>query len=157
MKFTNTTIAVVVLCLLTASCGWEQKLSFQARDGSKSIQLLQPFPANGWGLEVRLITRADRRTLYRARGDVFLEFAQVYWSPDNKTVAIFTCGTPALRMAYKIRANAEVPFLSVENNVQAAIKETYAGQYRSGDALEWACSYEGKQAFYRRYPDAASR
>ena len=148
---------MVLLVILLASCGWERKLSFERHDRSASVEFMQPFPANGWGLEVRLITSSGQQTLYRIRGDVFLEFAQVYWSSDNKTVGIFTCGSPALKLAYEMPTHAKVPFSSIEKEMRATIEKTYERRDRSIGALEWACSIEGKDAFYRQYPGAVPR
>ena len=147
----------VVLC--TVGCGWERKVLVQSlRDSSEKIEFSQPWPANGWGLRVRLLAKDGDQVLYSIRGDVFLRFAAGYWSPDGRLVGVFTCGDPRVRLAYDRVAKQPRTFDLVRAGIAETIRSDYAAYIRttekSVDPLEWACSNEGDQAFHERFPRA---
>ncbi len=123
------------------------------------VEIQQPFPANGWGVRLQMTSKARTKTLYELRGDVFLDFADVTWGPGDKRFAVFTCGTPPIRLAYNAADTAEVPFQQMEPTVVAHIRARYHldSQLSSKDVFDWACSSEGHQAFLKVYPSAAPR
>jgi hypothetical protein len=153
------TIIVAVILLLNA-CGWERKVIFKQGRGSASIEIQQPFPANGWGLRVILRINESAKTLYEVRGDTFLEFADVSWSADNSRVTVFTCGTPYLQLAYDLTGNHSLLFGPLQSAAASHIRFEYhldQNKMRDEDTFLWACSADGKEAFLRRYPDAVPR
>jgi hypothetical protein len=150
----------VVLLLGLLGCGvWERKVVFPGSSEGDALEIRQPFPANGWGIQVVLSGKDARKTLYELRGDVFLDFADVAWANDDGVVAVFTCGTPALRMAYGRGDADSTPFSQMEPAVAAHIRERYRLDPKLSDksVLEWACSPDGKDAFLKLYPDAVAR
>src|SRR4051794_18596783 len=100
----------ITSALATTSCGWEQKLQFDSPDRTASIRVLQPYLRNSSGLGIVLRLNNDEKDLYRGRSDVFLFFAEVYWSPDKSKVAVMTCGNPSPRVAYDIQTSKNLPF-----------------------------------------------
>jgi hypothetical protein len=149
-----------LICLMLCGCGWESKAVFVRPEGGSRIEIDQPFPANGWGIRVALVTAAERRTLYQLRGDVFLDFADVFWSPDGQSVALLTCGTPYLRLAYSLKESDFVSFAPFQQPLVSQLRSEYQlgpGMNRDRDVLEWTCSPEGRDAFVRRHPGAVPR
>src|SRR4051812_7243781 len=103
--------SALVLCVL-GGCVWRKQLEFPESGGNGKILLLQPWPANGWGLQVQLCEANHCSTIYSKRGDVFLFFAQVNWADDHRRVSVFSCGEPYLRLAYDRIGRTVVPFAS---------------------------------------------
>jgi hypothetical protein len=149
---------IVLLSSALVGCGWERKVAFPS-GASFNVQIQQPFPANGWGLRVLLQSKGYSKTLYELRGDVFLDFADVAWSAGNGAVVVLTCGTPPIRLAYNLTNNTFIPFASMESTVVAHIYAQYLGERKMSDrdVLEWACSSDGRDAFYQRYPGVSPR
>jgi hypothetical protein len=148
---------LVLLMVLLSGCGaWERKMSFYG-PRETSVQILQPFPANGWGLRVVLESDKQSTMLFDFRGDAFLWFADVVWSPKGDAVAVFTCGTPTLRLAYDIRGRKPVSFIDLQELVGAHIRAEYGLHGEDTEPLKWACSQEGTEAFMRTHPQARAR
>lgn len=152
----------LLLTLLSLNCGcstWEKKIVFAGPVPGVAIEIQQPFPANGWGLRVVLATPGNFTTLYQLRGDVFLDFAEVAWSRDGESLAIFSCGTPALRIRYKLAETKVLAFEDARSAVAAVIRSEYGLSSLQADdrTFEWACSQDGKAAFLRRHPGARPR
>jgi hypothetical protein len=105
-----TVTAVAFLSLGGCAALWEHKLAFAAPASGALLDIQQPFPANGWGLRVGLRAGTMTKVLYEIRGDVFLDFADAKWSSDGRTVVLFTCGTPPVRLAYDVKRGARIPF-----------------------------------------------
>ena len=160
----HTRFPLIVFSVAALSgCGWERKVVFRAPSETALIEIQQPFPANGWGIRVLLEAKGQRKTIYTMRGDVFLDFADAAWSKDGETVAVFTCGTPFVRLAYNVATNNFVSFSNMEQTLAAHIRKEYK-EYRptvqdraDSATLEWACSQEGKNTFSSRYPNSAPR
>lgn len=151
---------LIALFAILSSCAWEQKVVFSAGSEGGEVKILQPFPANGWGIRVRLNSKGHEKTLYELRGDVFLDFADVAWSKSNGTVAVFTCGTPPIRLAYSLIESSFIPFSKAEHVVAAHIRDEYhlAEQETSdNETFDWACSSEGRTAFLKLHPSSAPR
>ena len=148
-----------IMAIFLVACGWERKIRFDLTPDDVSIEINQPFPANGWGLQVLLTKGARRKVLYKLRGDVFLDFADVTSSKQG-TVVIFTCGTPALRLAYDLKRDDFISFSGVRQISAAHIRQVYMpvlGSPLDEKTFEWACSQEGNLAFRRRYPGSRPR
>jgi hypothetical protein len=158
----NAKTPVLVVVLALTSCGflWEKKVVFSAPSLREEVLIEQPFPANGWGLQIVLQNSRTTKVLYQIRGDVFLNFADVSWSSKGDLIGIFTCGTPALRIAYD-RGNAmEVDFAKAEPLVAAHIRAQFLSnraKLSEPEILEWACSPEGREAFLQAHRDAKPR
>lgn len=167
MKHTRVARVVVILtgvfsALFTVSCsGWERKAVFRGSSSHIAVEIQQPFPANGWGIRVLLITdEGTPTTLYELRGDVFLDFADVAWSQNDTAVAIFTCGTPPIRLGYSPAEHKFIPFNELRSVTAEHIRREYAADKQGisdSDILSWACSTGGKDAFLRLHPDASPR
>jgi hypothetical protein len=145
-------------CLSLGGCAalWEHKLAFAAPSSDAVLEIQQPFPANGWGLRVELRTGTVTKVIYEIRGDVFLDFADAKWSSDGGTVALFTCGTPPVRLAYDLKRGSQIPFAASRQAIRTDLQWRYHLD-ATRDAFEWACSSEGKAAFLNAYPQAAPR
>jgi hypothetical protein len=127
--------------------------------GHESIEIQQRFPINLWGLRILLHHDGTRTTIFESRGDTFLSFADVLWSADNKELAVFICGNPPLRMAYSLSKNRSLPFGRMRSDVAGHIQADYhlvTNKMSVDETFLWACT-EGKEAFLRRYPEAAVR
>ena len=159
--FVRRTLAISVIALVTSSCGWERKLDFKAPNDKSEIWFRQPWPANGWGLQVVLREQGETRVLYNIRGDVFLMFAEVYWSPDGRIVGVFTCGEPFVKLGYDRRTARKVSFDAIQRAMGDRIRTEYGLSRESGstvtDPFDWACSTEGHDAFVRMHPGANPR
>ena len=142
-----TTLAIVGL----SGCGWERKASFESPSPGTRIEVQQPFPANGWGVRLELKSKGTTKTLYQLRGDVFLNFVDVAWAPDTSSVAVLTCGTPRIRLAYSLGISRDIPFQQMEPVVAASIRRRYRlDEHQSNkDVFDWACSDEGKRRFLK--------
>lgn len=155
------TVLMVLFSALLCSCsGWERKMVFRGSSPGTSVEIQQPFPANGWGIRVMLASKGNVTTLYQLRGDVFLDFADVAWSPDDTAVAVFTCGTPPLRIGYSLASSTFLPFKDMQAMAEAHIRGTYRSDMKGTsdtDTFDWACSSMGKEAFLRRHPGASPR
>ena len=136
---------------------WESKVEFPGPSAGRVLYIEQPFPANGWGVRVVLKNGGSVKVLYEIRGDVFLDFADAAWSADGEKVALFSCGTPPLRMAYDLRSTRTRPFDQSETLVAAHIRSSYHVQGKAPDVFQWACSDEGKTAFLHAHPGARAR
>ena len=157
MFLTKTLLLTMVLTFLNG-CGWERKVVARAPSEKTSIEIQQPFPANGWGVRIVLRTKDRTETLYELRGDVFLDFADVVWTVGEDSLAVLTCGTPSIRVAYNSRTSSFMPFSQMEPIIAAHIRSEYGITDRTDTAtFDWACSAEGKDAFLHRHPDAKPR
>lgn len=145
-----------IILLLASGCGWENKMWFQSPDGNSTIRIRQPFRRNEGGIQIILSHRGDDYSLYSNRTDTFLTFAHVYWASSN-AVAVFTCGTPGLRLAYSVPDLRSLNFRDFEAAVRGDLRSKYRSALNEleGDPFEWACSFEGRQIFLDRYPGAA--
>jgi len=144
--------AVVLLMLLAGCSGWQRKMVFKKPAGSESIEIQQWFPVSMWGIRILLHQNGSTKTLYESRGDTFLLFADVLWSPDNE-VAVFTCGNPALRMAYSLTANSFLPFERMRSGVAAHIQADYhlaPSKMSVDETFLWACT-DGREAFSQHH------
>lgn len=152
-------LACFALLLQGCSTFWETKVTFPGPRQGVSVMIAQPFPANGWGIRVVLNNKKAPKTLYEVRGDVFLDFAEVAWSPDGEQVAVFTCGTPALRMAHNIADDRSVPFVQMEAAMALRVRAAYRldNQMSNNDIFNWACSSDGVDHFSRLHPNASPR
>ena len=152
-------LAIAIGVLFLFGCGWERKLVFPSPSNSETVEIDQPFPINGAGIRVLLNANRTSKTLYELRVDAFLDFAAVAWSTAGD-VAVFTCGTPPLRLAYSLKDSGPIPFSRMEVSLISDLRKEYAldaaGLSDKG-VLEWACSSEGKRAFLKRYPAAKPR
>ena len=111
---------------------------------------------HGVNVPKRLWLRTE--TLYELRGDVFLDFADVVWTVGEDSLAVLTCGTPSIRVAYNSRTGRFMPFFQMETIIAAHIRSEYGMTDRTDNAtFDWACSAEGKDAFLQRHPDAKPR
>lgn len=158
MRGTRCVLAMLaVVCL--SGCGWERKARFESPSRGTSLEVQQPFPANGWGIQFELRSKGSTKTLYNLRGDVFLDFVDAAWSPDSSRVAVFTCGTPRVRLAYSLATGRDIPFQEMESAMAADIRHRYHLDelLMNGDVFDWACSDEGKRRFLESYPEAVSR
>ena len=152
----------LILLFVLGGCRawWEQKVAFPSPSADAVLRIEQPFPANGWGTRVILQGRSGSKVLYQIRGDVFLDFVDVAWSPKGDAVGVFTCGTPALRIAYDVGNGREYRFAQMERLIVEHIRSRYLlgkTSLTAREVLEWACSSEGKTAFLHAYPSAAPR
>lgn len=151
---------VLTLAAFLGSCNvWESKVSFSSSVAGRRIDIEQPFPANGWGLRVVLHDRKVTKTLYAIRGDVFLDFAAVTWTPNGDTAAILICGTPRVELAYKISQEAFQPFAGSIPTMASHIRSMYhlAPLTDVTDPIDWACSPAGKGAFAKAFPESVPR
>jgi hypothetical protein len=149
-------LAITIGAVFLAGCGWERKLVFTSPSTHESVEIDQPFPINGAGIRVLLNANRTSKTLYELRVDAFLDFATVVWSSAGD-VAVFTCGTPPLRLAYSAKDSQPIPFASMEASLVSDLRKEYElGASRISDkgVLEWACSSDGKREFLRHHPDA---
>jgi hypothetical protein len=149
---------VALLVVLSSSCAWERKIVFKSGDGMNAVEVRQPWPANGWGMEVRIVTPKYRQTLLKMRGDAFLDFAEVYWSKGDRQMVMVICGTPSARLGFDLINRNELPF----EPWREAMKQTIANHYFSGkqkptDLDDWCTSSEARDAFIRAHPGAISR
>jgi hypothetical protein len=153
--------AVVLLSFILTGCGWwEGKVAFPGPSQGTVLEIEQPFPANGWGIRIVLRTKNVTKALYQIRGDVVLNFADVAWAKDEGVVAVFTCGTPAVRLAYSVANGNELPFAQMQPMVAAHIRAGYHLDRKTAtekDTFEWACSSDGRAAFLRAHPGASPR
>lgn len=142
-----------------SGCGWERKTRFESPSPGTLIEVQQPFPANGWGLRLELKSKGATMMLYQLRGDVFLDFVDVAWAQDGNRVAIFTCGTPPIRLAYSLVTGHNIPFQGMESVLATKILRDYhLDEHRSGrEIFDWACSDEGKRRFLEVHPEAVPR
>ena len=153
---------VLVLCSALGSCNswWDQKVVFPSPLSGTALEIQQPFPTNGWGMRVVLKTSPVTKVLYEVRGDVFLDFADGVWSANGTMVALFTCGTPPVKIAYDVDHGVDMAFANAQSMIAAHIRSSYHLDTRNAtdkDAFEWACSSEGRSAFLRAYPGALAR
>ncbi len=88
-----------------------------------------------------------------------MNFADVEWAKGARVVAVFTCGTPPIRLAYDVNQNKVVPFTQMATLAATGIRAKYRPADSIGDqgTFDWACSDQGKHAFLRAYPDALAR
>ena len=150
----------ILLLVCTVACSlWERKIVFAGSSSTDLLEINEPFPENGWGLQIVLHRKGTKRTLYQLRGDVFLNFADVVWTNDDATVSVYTCGTPALKLAYSGNEANPTPFSATAGSVAAHIRAQYAlrPETSDSDVLAWACSPEGEAAFHSRHPEATAR
>jgi hypothetical protein len=101
------------------------------------------------------------QTLYRARHEVFMEFAYVYWSGDEDVVGFLACGTDVIRFAYDLKQRKMIPFGGIEPD----LKKDLFRQYRLPAGVRDVrldppfspCSVNGwVEEFQRRFPHATS-
>jgi hypothetical protein len=107
-----------------------------------------------------LTSKGNVTTLYQLQGDAFLDFADVAWSPDDNAVAIFTCGTPPLRIGYSLASGTFLPFKDMQAMAESHIRGAYRSDMKGTsdrDTFDWACSSMGKEAFLRLHPGASPR
>lgn len=155
----KTLLITAVLWICLAGCGWEQKATFRSPSSTKTVVLDQPFPMNMSGLRILLTTKEHTKTLYSARGDTFVEFADVAWSDHETITVVFTCGSPAVRLAYRSKDETFIEFAQMLPLLMRHIRDHYHLDPSITDdhTSAWACSSEGKAAFLRLYPSARAR
>jgi hypothetical protein len=152
-------LTVVWGTLLLSGCGWERKLDFASPSNRASVEIDQPFPINGAGIRIVVNANGVSKTVYELRVDAFLDFAAVAWSPVDD-LAIFTCGTPSIKLAYSVSQSHPIPFTSMEPLLVSSLRRDYRLSHiglKDEDVLEWACSPSGKHEFLGHYPSAAPR
>jgi hypothetical protein len=144
-----------MLMIPTSGCGWQRQLEFHG-PGDSTLAISQPWPANGWGLRIEVCRGKVCEVIHSVRGDVFLLFADVNWSPDNRTVAVVTCGEPYVRLAYDRTLKKAVSFSQFESALRSQIGRDYALD-GTIDALKWACSEEAARRFSALHPGFRQR
>jgi|SRR6185295_10856603 len=95
------------------------------------------------------------REIYIAAGAMsFYFFVDVYWSSDKSKVAVLTCGNPGVRLAYDMLEARNLAFNQLEADVATTIRNNYHLKARKNpkSIFEWACSDEGRDAFYEKVP-----
>ena len=148
-------LSVIVL----GGCAWGRKTLFSSPTGSTSLEIQQRFRFNLWGIRVLLHKGESIRTLYEMRGDTFLTFMDVFWSTDNRSLAVFTCGLPSLRMAYDLIGDRALPFDELQPGMTAHIRTEYhldPKNMSDKETLLWACT-DGRETFAQRHPEAVVR
>jgi len=138
---------------MVGGCTWERKAVFKHPRGGDSVEIQQRFPVNLWGIRILLHRKGSAKTLYEKRGDTFLTFVDVFWSVDSKELAVFTCGSPSLRMAYNLTDDHSLPFVQMQSDVAAHIRTEYhldSNKMSDEDTLLWACT-DGQDAFSRHH------
>jgi hypothetical protein len=151
-------MSLLLLCL--SACGvWEGKAKFAGFKDGDVLELRQPFPANISGLQIVLRSGNLARTIYEMRGDTFVNFADAEWNLDDSAVAILTCGTPSLHLAYSRIDVRPIPFSNMEHLISTHIQVQYHLDKKMSEKkiLDWACSSDGERAFRKLHPEALGR
>jgi hypothetical protein len=149
--------SIFVAAAFSCSCGWEKKLEFDQKNGHSRIEVHQPFPINEAGVRVLLVENGQTTNLFERRADTFLEFVDVYWAPDQSSVAVYACGS--VELAYDLKAHKPLPFSAMRPGIAQHIRVEYQvpKSIAGPDAvLSWAC-FDGRDEFLKRYPRAAGR
>jgi hypothetical protein len=146
---------VISLCAAHSGCGWQKQLVFSGPDNAV-MNIRQPWPANGWGLQLQLCQKGMCEVVYSLRGDVFLHFAEVYWSDDATKVGVVTCSEPYLRFAYDRIHRTEIPFTQLAEPMRAQMRRAYSLD-ASADPLLWACSDDATSRFAKAHPGFRQR
>jgi len=148
-------LLTALLAIGMSGCGrWQQKVEFVAQNNAR-IRIYQPFPINEAGLKVLLVQDGRETELLYRRADTFLEFADVWWAPDRSSVAVFSCGVA--EVAYDLKNHRPLPFSSARSNMAQHIRAEYRlskAQNSDKETFSWACSADGQEAFFKRYPQA---
>ncbi len=150
-------LSTVVLCsILFYSCGWQKKVTFEEKNTHSRVEIYQPFPINEAGIRVVLVEHDHIVLLLERRADTFLSFIDVYWTPDRRSVAVYSCGSGEI--AYDLKARKPIPFSSLRSGVAQHIRTMYQlpADIISEDAVfRWAC-LDGQEQFLKRYPGAVA-
>jgi hypothetical protein len=123
---------------------------FISPSGNASIEIWQTRFENSWGGRGELVSGERRTEIFRI-SEAFLYFVHVYWSPDEKTVAVFATAIP-MRMAFDVPTGRPIPFERVRAALSTSIQKAYALPGEA-DPLEWASTPQATEAFFARHPE----
>jgi hypothetical protein len=112
--------------------------------------------ATSSGIRLQVLTARGSHRIYTLRGDISLEFLHVAWAPDSKRVAVLSCGTPQLRIAYDIEHRQHIPFAALETQVRRSIQEQYGKAALGFETLHCPTSERLHWAFSNKYPRAVA-
>ncbi len=122
-----------------------------------AVELDQPFPINASGIRVVLRTKSGSVTLLDVRGDSYVSFADAWFSPDHRFVAVYACTAgPKVELAYDLAAGKKVEFKQFQAKVAQQIGREYGFTSSADDNAEvfgWAC-LNASDAFLKKYPHA---
>jgi hypothetical protein len=66
---------------------------------------------------------------------MYMQFAFVYWSPDESALGFLGCGTDTVKFAYDLKRANIVTIASVAGDMRKGIFNTY-GRVRGDDSLD---------------------
>jgi hypothetical protein len=107
------------------------------------------------GLKIVLNQAGRQQDIYSATGDLGFTLAEVYWSPDGKSVGIFTCGEPLLRIAVDRKSTKQINFAVVEGPIRNALRKRY-NVPADQDVFRWVCFYAGTDRFREAFGDGTT-
>ena len=103
------TVVAALVCFFTTGCGSYRTYTSRSPDGRATVTVSEPGMI--WS-GVRVVLNQDGKDseLYSLSGDRMFTLAEVYWSPDQRIVGVFTCGEPILELAVDRTNLTSVPF-----------------------------------------------
>jgi hypothetical protein len=146
------------LCLLASisvfsvSCGWQKTMAFPSPSGKATVEVWQTRFANERGTKIELVTLNRVTELDRINRKAIIYFVHVYWSPDEKRVAVLATGYNFSRVAYDLQTNKPIPFEQVQKELGASIAVTYHVP-RGEDPIQWAALADAGVAFSKHHPE----
>jgi hypothetical protein len=145
-------ILVPVWLLTLCGCGWEKTMVFPSASGKASVEVWQTRFANDWATKIELVTPNARMEMDRIDREAIIHFVHVYWSPDDKSVAVLATGFNFSRVAYDLKSRKPIPFERLRKEMGRSIAQAYpvpAGE----DPIQWAAMADAGVAFSKRHPE----
>jgi hypothetical protein len=145
-------LTIAFLSLATLSCGLQKTMTFKSPSGSMAIEVWQTRIDNTWGTRIDLLTASGRQKLLDNTREAHVSFVHVYWTPDERIVAVVVTGANQFHIAAATATGVGVPFASVRNQVARSISETYHLP-PNVDAIGWSSMADAQAEFFRIHPE----
>jgi hypothetical protein len=162
MKFARNSRSVSllagVLLVSNIGCGWRQVVSFSSPSGKYSVEVRQPKFWSELGMRLLLNGPRSNKVVGEFKGDAHVNFVHCWWSSDEGTVALLLAGSFRKIFAYDTATGQ-----SLDGDWQTEIGRDIVRHYglsastSPADALSWALSAPGLDAFKTRYPTARTQ
>jgi hypothetical protein len=130
---------------------YEQIMRFPSPSGSAVLEVWQTKLANELGARAVLVAAGTRRTVWQSPStENLIYFVHVYWTPDEKQIAMFGSGGLIWEEAFDVMSGQSIPFAQFREAMGEAIRNEYQLE-ADVDPFHWGA--ESYRPFRQRHPE----
>lgn len=141
---------MLLVALSLVNCGWQSSVSFRSPSGKAAISV-----GRGYGimarLEVDLSDSTGSRRVYRSPGEAFVNFVDVYWSPDEQIAGLVITGTAQWTLAFSTIDGKEIRFDPIRPQMEATLRKHYQIP-DDVSPIQWTYTDDAQQQYRTLHP-----